>query len=271
MLLFALSLDAWAACPSDAASLAAALERAEAAFVKMDAPVFNSASTEALSDAECLSGTLTPALAARLHRVRGLSDFVNGDESGAKRAFAAARAIEPEWRYAVANLPANHPVRTLYDASAALAPAPEPLPQPAQGRLELDGRVATERPTSWPTVAVLVAPDGAVKASAYLDPGEPIFAYPLPAPVSTVEPTPIRPGPRRGLQLAVVSGLSLAAAGGLYLAASGPEERFNDLTIVDPDDLAALRKKTNGLVYGSLGLATVGLGAGVGAVLVGSW
>ncbi len=269
MLLLALGLNGWASCPAAPASVVASLDGAEAAFVNMDADAFIASSSEALAGAECLSAPLLPSVVARLHRVRGLSDFVNGDEAGAKRAFAAARAIEVEWRYAEARLPRNHPVLQLYGAAATIAPASSPLPAPREGRLELDGRVALARPEAWPTLAVLVDASGVVTASAYLDPGELMFSYPVAASLPDVADAP---QPRRSLPLAITSGASLLLAGGLYGAALGQERAFNDTSTFRPDpELIALQQRTNGLAYGAIGAATLALGTGIGAVLVGSW
>lgn len=273
MWLLLLTLAAHADCPMDVAALTASLDAAEIAFLKLDAAAFTRASSAALAGAECLATPPTPALAARLHRVRALSDFVNRDEAGATRAYAAARAISDEWPYADSQMPANHPLRQLFEDADTLSPSSTQVTAPAEGRLELDGVVATSRPDMWPTVAVLVGADGKVKASAYLDPGEPLFPYAT-APAVTAPPVVSAPPRERrlGMPLAIAAGASLAASGGLALAAAGVGDDYwdpeGDYT---QDELTGMQRRHNAMVVGAYGAAAVGVGAGVGAVLVGSW
>ena len=126
---------ALAACPSSDASLQSTLDSAQLAFSMMDSSGFSTATAEAEAQAACLSDPVSPTVAARLHRVLGLQAFVAGDEPGARTAFAAARAIEPDYQFPDSMVPSDHPVRQLYGQSLNASAASTELAAPAAGHL----------------------------------------------------------------------------------------------------------------------------------------
>lgn len=126
---------------------------------------FRRTSDEAALLAGCLKDRASPALAAKAHRVRGLREYVEGRDAEAKAAFSAARRVEPGYAFPTSVAAADHPVRDSYGSAP-----PVPLAQPApasNGRLEFDG-VPGERPVGVPTLAQVVARNGAVLQGGYL-------------------------------------------------------------------------------------------------------
>lgn len=270
--LLATAALASAACPSSAASLQSALDSAQLAFSMMDSGAFQTATGEAESEASCLSDPVSPTVAARLHRVLGLRAFVAGDEAAARTAFAAARAIEPDYLFPASLVPADHPVRALYSQSLNASAATTELPSPATGHLQFDGSQGTRRPTQRPTLALLVDPSGAVKGSGYLWPDDPVFAYtPASATIATTTQAPkstVRRGPN--LPLTVIAAVSLAAGGACYGIAAAAHKDYEEAPNEEPT-LTALQGKTNTFFFTSIGAGVVALGTGVGAVVAGHW
>ncbi len=241
----------------------------------MDSTGFKTATTDAEAEAACLTDTVPAGVVARLHRVLGLRAFVDGDEAGARTAFAAARAIEPDYVFPDAMVPADHPVRQLYNQAAGAFSATSVVPTPATGHLEFDGTAGARRPSERPTLALLVQPTGAVKSSAYLWPGDPIFSYAAStgAVASTVTVPPKATSAHHGpnLPLTIVAGVALAAGGVCYGLADASFNDFKGSQSHDYTTLEAKRSKTNTLFFTSVGAGVVGLGTGVGAVLAGHW
>lgn len=262
-----------AACPSSDASLQSTLDSAQLAFSMMDSGAFSTATADAEAQASCLSDPVSTTVAARLQRVLGLQAFVSGDEGAARKAFAAARAIEPDYQFPDSMVPADHPVRQLYSQSLNASGASAELPVPAAGHLEFDGTAGTRRPTERPTLALLVDTRGAVSNSGYLWPEDPVFSY-APAAAATVattkEPkaTPTRHGPN--LPLTIVAAASLVAGGTCYGLAAAAHNEF-DAAVDERDVLEPLRAKTNTFYFTSIGATVVGLGTGIGAVVAGHW
>lgn len=258
---------ALAACPADPLVVSATLDRAEDAFAELDATRFRAEIDQALQDVDCLSSRADAALAARLHRARGLRAFIDGDEGAARAAFAAARAADPAYAFPDAFIPLNHPIRALYH-DPGVAYAPVAVAEPAEGSLEFDGVRSMTRPGSWPSVVVWRDASGAVRQSAWLEPGEPLFAYPGTTGVSARGSTRSTGHPSR--TLAIAAGASTLMGGGLLGAAKLSADRFWDPATPD-GELEGLRTRTNTLTYGAAGLGALALGAGVGAVVVGRW
>lgn len=261
-----------AACPASDASLQSALDSAQLAFSMMDSDAFATATADAEAQASCLSDPVSPTVAARLHRVLGLQAFVKGDEPAARTAFAAARAIEPDYQFPGSMVPADHPVRQLYSQSLNASDASAELAAPAAGHLEFDGAPGTRRPTERPTLALLVDDRGGVSSSGYLWPGDPLFSYaPATAAVATTT-APKASGGRHGpnLPLTIVAAASLVAGGTCFGLAAAAHDKF-DAAPDERDVLEPLRAKTNTFYFTSIGATVVGVGTGIGAVVAGRW
>lgn len=262
---------ALAECPAHLASLDAALDRAQLAFSRLDTVGFARESEEVMREAGCLIEPIVPSEAARLHRASGLREYVAGREDAASSAFVAARAIEPTWQFPESFVPPEHPIRRLYDAARHGSHATVEVESPALGHLEFDGVPSVQRPIDRAALAVLVGPDGEVTDSAYLWPGDPLFAYAFAAPVAPLPlPATAPPRPRPTVPLAIVAGVSVVASGACYALALDANHAF--WTPGTPEgDLPALQSRTNALYITSVGAAVLAVGTGVGAVVSGVW
>jgi hypothetical protein len=161
------------------------LDAAERAYVDMtdDTAPFGQAVAAVTAACGCLRAPADPALAARMHRLRGLHRLVNGEDDEARRAFAAARAIEPAFRYPDSIQPADpaEPFNLVYFGMPA-APTPRAAVPPLRagaGALVFDGAPGTARPVDRPTLAQHVDPEGRVLRGAYLRMDQPMFDYPV--------------------------------------------------------------------------------------------
>ncbi|MFH1465385.1 MAG: hypothetical protein ABIO70_13440 [Pseudomonadota bacterium] len=261
---------AHAACPQPtlARDLLAQLDVAEQS-VGRDAARFSGAAGAIEAGLPCLERVLNPEIAARIHRIEGLSSFVAGDRQRALEAFAAAQRLAPEFRFPEAVFPAAHPVPQLWGQAAEVARVVEPVALPDTVVLWVDGTIVTARPTTTPAVVQLQARDGSVLATAYTWPADP-----LPIPLALAEARSIRSDigntitvPRAHhphIPLAVGAGLSALAAAGSYALAWGTARDYRDNPHTDAE-LEQLRAQANTLVFVSVGLGTVAVGAGLGA------
>lgn len=136
-MVYALFLSAWAACPAPASTvdLERRLVKAEQAFSDIDA----------------------------------------NNRALAETAFAAARAIEPD--FVLPSAVATDTVNEIYRALPPGRGAVQPLPRPREGAVRLDGTQARERPLERPTVFQRTGARGEVIESVYLIPGMPTPAY----------------------------------------------------------------------------------------------
>jgi hypothetical protein len=261
------------ACPASSADVVEALDDAERAFAALDLAAFRLATEAATAEVGCIEETLPRAMIARLHRMIGLRAFVDDDAVGASAAFASARAIEPMYKFPEALVPAGHPVRGRYEQQDPASGGEAPVPAPADGQIEVDGRPGAGLPRTRPSVAQWVRADGSVPESAYLRPGDALFDYPAgPSSPGTEAPAPVqakRPAPV-SVPMAIGAGVLLAAAGGSYALAAGARSDYlgDDARL---DDLDPLRRRTNSMFIGSVGLGSAGVALGLGAVVVGKW
>ena len=255
------------------------LEAAEAAYGQLDVDRFRDAMDQARVILPCLDEELTRHTAAELHRFEGLRAFVDRDPEHSTTAFAAARAIEPHYRFPETLVPAGNPVLEDYEAIDPHSSQVEVLADPIGGRLVLDGRTSNERATSFPTVFQLVLDDGRVSDTAYLWPGDAVPAYEKragPRVVVAPPPDPV-PGGERGAASVVRrgpdkrfllgAGGALLASGLLYGGAFVVHKRYDDPTTTI-DRLNGIRSTNNTLVLASGATAVVGLGLGTTAFLV---
>ncbi len=281
-LLFAPSV-AGAACTAGAGTqeVTAAVERAEGAFGNVDIEEFNAATDAMAALLPCVNEVIPRNTAASIHRMQGLRAFVDRDPERATQAFAAARTIEPAYRFPELLVPEGHPVLRDYDAIPIDAPVVVEIPKPAGGYIQVDGRTAYERPTAWPVLVQIVSDEGAVRDTAYLRPSDPLPQYTVEEKVSrpvaaagtdTVgggpEPVPVTVGP--SVPIAALGGVALITSGVMYLVANGASKAYHDPSTAYTE-LDGLRSRTNSMQVASVGLAAAGAGIGVTAVVVGQW
>ena len=262
MLLFVFSAQAY--CPATGATLASVLDAAESALGTMNTPAFREATDVALADATCLGDSVSPATAARLHRAVGIRSFLDKDSQRVVEAFAAARAVEPDYRFPAALVPPDHPLRAAYDSATPANGGAAALPPPVAGRIEFDGTPSIARPTTRPTLALYFGGDGAPRASGYLWPADPMLSYES-VKASTGVKAPSRKGPNVPLTIAAIA--SFAAAGTCWAVA----KESHDAYFADESRPEALRIQSNTLYVVSVGTAVAGIGVGAAAVISGRW
>ncbi|MFZ5476881.1 MAG: hypothetical protein ACOZNI_08920 [Myxococcota bacterium] len=226
LLLASLATAAPAGCPraqSDA-SVRAIVDRAERAFTAMDADAFLAAEGELRAAVGCVDQPLPLPTVSAVHRVAGIAKYVRQDTALARAAFAAARTADPEYRLPEALVPSDHQIREEYVAR--VRDDRDDLAPPFEGSFWFDGAEGLARPTSRPTIAQLVGPDGTVARGAYLWPDDPLFAYdvagepvaeappasPTTTKAATTEPATAtaRPTKKKGLRLGVDANVGMS-------------------------------------------------------------
>ncbi len=255
-----------AACdlPVGAEELHGALAAGEAAYGN-DVDAFVAAERRVSAAVPCLLQPLTPADAARVHRIVALRAYVERDPPRTVAAFAAARVAEPTYTLPLTLVPEGNPARADYVAVDVSAPKTLAVPPPTSGGLLFDGSPGLARPQAWPTIVQVITPDQSVAASAYVWPGDPL---PLYATAATPKPTKNA----AGRTLAFVGAGSALAAGGVYLAAFvvATDLRSN-AGEMSREEGEVLQDQANGLVLTSAGLGVVALGSGIAAAISLPW
>lgn len=250
---------------STVASLQAAIQQAEGAYAQLDLPGFEGAVEGARAAVPCLEEVVPPSTVAALHRAEGLSAFVASDLDRSRRAFGAARRVQPSYRFPREMVPEDNPVLDAYAAFDVNTATTVTVASPASGTLRIDGQPTRERQADVPVLLQWLEVDGAVGLSAYLWPGDPLPAYPLP--ITQVEDdAPSTPKLRQ--RLLIGAGAGVLATGGLYAANVAVHQAYVDPQTPTPR-LDGLRRTNNALVVASgvsLGLT---LGAGGTALFVG--
>lgn len=245
-----------AACPAPvtAAELASTVQSAVAAYGRADARGFVDGSDAALVELPCLAEPITRYGAADVHRLVGLRAFDDHDEVRALAAFGAARRGAPGYAFPDSVLPAEHPVRALYDGLIADELA-TPVPAPADSTLQFDGP-SVERPDRTAVIVQRLDGTGAVVATAYLWPGDALPSWAI------AEPEPAAHGPTP-----LTIGATLAGTGSLALYAAAWQARGAYFADDAPyADEVALRQRADQLSLASVGTAVVAAGL-IGATL----
>jgi len=255
---------AHAACPTQVSpdDLSLRLTEADVAFLDLDEEGFEQARTAAAWSVPCLSGSIASGQAAGFHRVEALGSFLARDHAATVRSFRSVLAASPGYLLSEDVAPEGHPLRMLFDVAEGLAPATGPeLATPRKGEIWIDGVSVMAQPAGRPFIFQHLGPEGEIYASALVQAGGSLPAY-----------AAIREKKRAGLNmpLAITAGASALASGGLYLLAGGQAAQYWDAATPE-GDLDALRGKANALGWASVGTGMIAVGAGAGAVLVGTW
>ncbi len=250
-------------CPVSAtpADIDAQLVAAEKAFTDLDPNGFVIATDHLVLLQPCLDSLVSPALAARWHRVIALKLYGQKDEAGAGAAMRAAHALEPAYVWSDDLLPPG-PLRALYE-SAPTSVADHRVPEPRDGALAFDGTVGFLRPSDRASVVQLLDDAGKATATSWLLPTAPLPAY-----VAV---------PRVRNRLLIGAGVAATGALATYAGSWAARSSFNtwtpDPAEADPTSsqqhLGALRGRANGLAAGAIVLGVAAGGGVVGAVLVG--
>jgi hypothetical protein len=148
------------------------VSEAEQAHAELDVEGLHSAADEVRARLVCVGEPFTPVDAARLHRVEALSRFAGGDRDGAAMAFAASRALEPDWAFPANQVAETHPLRGVYKELPVHSAAYAGVPSPATGSVLIDGAERRGRPKDWPALVQILDDEGGVLTSAYLWPDD---------------------------------------------------------------------------------------------------
>lgn len=247
---------AGATCPEKvhASRLELLLDDAEAAWSRLDTDTFGKVADQLAAEIPCLAEPPDRAFAARYHRLQGLRAFAARDSVRARSAFAASRRLEPAALLPSTFAPAGHPIQDTFVALPTEAVTTRPVPPPTDGNVYFDAAKTRERPANVPTLFQWRDASGAVRATAYVWPTEPLPAYPSKRP--GVSPRPVLLG-AAGATGVLALGLTATTvlASDAYWDPATPRERLDGL---------------RGLVNGAGG-AAIGLGVATGGLAVASF
>lgn len=238
-------LDEWRASAADV----------EAAWARLDLEGFRTATDASAAVLPCLGEPITPADAARAHRIQGLRANLLDQEDRAARAFLAARRVDPAWRFPDW-LPEQHPLRLLYGRMPLEGLVQTPLPRPRSGSLLIDGTPSRDRPKDIPAVVQWLNSDGSVGWSGYMHHDETIVGYPIRPSLAPV-----------AWSLAGIGVASLVVSGASLAISAGARDEYDDLA-TPPDALDDLRETTNTGFWVSVGSGAGAAGAAVAAAIV---
>jgi len=231
---------AQAACTFDASAdqLATNIDAAEKAYVSLDVPEFQRAMTEVDYLLPCLTDTVAPSLAADLHRIRAIGQYVDGKPDAVQASLRAAKGLEPDYVFPTEVLPEGFELRDQYEATPAAAPEAHRLPKPSKGTtLLVDGSPGQARPDRATLLQVSSSSDG-VLGTHYLLPGDSLPPYP-------------GVDRRRNALLTgaiVTGGASLAMYGGAWVSYAGLQQAE------DQEQLRVGTVRTHALMGGSAAL-----------------
>lgn len=232
LLLLSTTPAAHAACPATASDLSVAVNASEAAFSAMNLEAFEQARTDALEMLPCLEEQLPPANVASLHRMQAFAAFVAQDDPSAIARFRAALGLQAGYRLPSSIAPEGSPLQLLYGRANQAEPSPtQPFHSPTDISLYVDGLLSTSAPTEIPYLLQVLAVDGAVSWSGYLEPGAPlpdlVIAPPAPEPAplplgpDTLPSPPAQPKPSDGFPIGrtIAVGTSVATTAVLSVLA----------------------------------------------------
>lgn len=158
-------------------ALAAAGERAEAAFATLDVEGFQQALREVALGLPCSEAVLSPVEAAAIHRLEGVRLYTLGAERSALRSLQQARILDPLGEMHGQAVSEGSPLAALWARSLTSAPPPwVPVDAPEGVDVRVDGVPSRLRPATVPSIVQLTAPSGQVLWTSYV----PAMA-PLPA------------------------------------------------------------------------------------------
>jgi len=239
----------WAECPGD--SLQSAVQSAgelELAYVNLDEAGFDATSARVREAIPCIRAELSSPDAFSLHRALGLVAFVEGDDSGSRKSWAAVRSLRPGWQPADSLMPSGHPLRELWDAAI---PGGElvPLERAPAGGWVVDGVRTAEVPAHHAFVLQGFDADGQVIHTGY---------HRSLAEVPVFEPPDLSRRRRVRVVGSAGAGALLLGAAAASLVAADARNRAMDAH-TPYEELPGLRTLNH------VGIAT-GIGAGVAAV-----
>jgi hypothetical protein len=243
--------------PTSAQQLQHLLEQAEHAFIELYIETFLARTDEVRARLPCLGEVPPAALVARIHRNEGLRMFGERDVNSV-RAFAAARALDPDFRFPADMVPPDSPIQSDWEAMDLAAGWSVLLPEPAQGTVFVDGSATRVLPRAWPALVQLVGDSHSPQLTVYLysDQSAPDYPARERARMSTRVP------------LLITTSATAITAAAAYGGAWRTRSLWNDPE-TDETRLSTLRSRTNVLTSTSVVVGLLSVASGT--LLVVTW
>ena len=272
-------------CPQlvTTAALSRFISEADMAFSTMDEQAFRTARWSAQRAVPCLGEPIQPGQAAAYYRMEALGNFIEQQHAQTVAFFKSMLKVAPHYLLPEAMAPDGHPLRVNFEvAQGTVAPEGKPVSRAGDGVIRVDGRVATQFPQDRPYLFQHVSDAGQVLTSTVVGIGVDPPRYGTMRGYQNANagtrqgassPTPInreRKPIAFNVPLAAVAGGAAVLSGITYALAVSSETKFFDRT-TPRQDLAQLKKNTNTLVWVSGSAATVAVGAGASAFIVGEF
>jgi hypothetical protein len=268
-------------CPEQVstATLAQHISAADLAFSSMDENAFRAARWSAQRSLTCMGEAIQSGQAAAYYRMEALGSFLDQNHAQSVGFFKSMLRVAPHYILPEPMAPSGHPLRVDFEVAQGTAHVPgDPVPKPKDGVIRVDGGVAVEFPRDRPYLFQHQTMDGAIPVTAVVGIG---VEYPHYATqrgwqskasgsrrTQTVDKVKRKGGPNVNVPLAIVSGGSALVSGITYLLAARKAAEFED-PATPKSELGDLRDSTNSLVLVSGTFATVAVGTGVAAFMVG--
>jgi hypothetical protein len=231
------------------------LDQAERAFTELHIETFIARTDEVRDRLPCLEEVPSQTLVARLHRNEGLRLFGERNVDSV-RAFAAARSLEPDFRFPADMVPADSPILADWSAMDLAAGWSVLLPEPEEGTVFVDGTASRVLPRAWPALVQLVDGSDAPQLSVYLRYSDQPPDY------------GVRNSKRmaKRLPLLIVTGATALTAAAAYGGAWRTRSIWNDPE-TDEARLPTLRSRTNALTGTSVAVGLLSVASGTLLVL----
>lgn len=256
-----------AACdtPASVSDLGMALDEAMGSFGRLEIDAFKESVQVVEQRLPCLDEPISRSAAAAYHRVIGLAHFLDRDAPRARKSFASARTVEPDYVFPTDVIPEGNPIRADYAAVDPEVGPFETAVSPKNKSVRLNGMLSIRRPVPLPVIVQVLDGRGGVQSTTLVAGGTSLPVIDEGALSSKpVSPRAPSSGPRKGLLVASAAGLGVA--GILYGGALVTQAGFQK-----SDDVGSLKGRqatNNALVIGSAGVAVASLGVGTAAFLV---
>ena len=269
-------------CPQSVstATLARHISGADLAFSSMDENAFRTARWTAQRAINCMGEAIQLGQAAAYYRMEALGSFLDQNHAETVGFFKSMLKVAPHYLLPAAMAPEGHPLRIDFQVAQGSIPiAGDPVLRPASGLIRVDGSVAIAFPRDRPFLFQHQADDGAIANSTVVGVGVKTPHYATARGYQTAtsgsrRDTHIDKAKRRGpavvvnVPLAVISGGSALVSGITYVIAMSRAAEFHDPN-TPRAGLGDLRDSTNTLVWVSGTFASVAVGTGVAAFVVG--
>jgi len=246
----------------DTHRLSELMDRAEYEYAKWETGLFVELANEIESSIPCIDDKVLADVAARLHRIVGLrARIVERDDDRARMAFAASRALDPNYRFPEDMISPGDPEHELYLAIPLQLWVTEQVPMPAAGSIRFDGSTTLDRPRTFATLFQYVGHDGQVVETAYLWPGDDMPGYLTKDAVTAA----LIPRERTVPRFALGGASAVVTGAGLALTTSALWDR-DHACVSEPTDPACEARSRERATAG-VGLLVVGIAGFVGTAV----